>query len=85
MREQLIEFEDDGVTITLEWDELNPLYSVFVTIAPETQVNISNSTAQLIVAYNVMHNVSVMNSHLCEQNRVTIFSKEYYYPRIISK
>jgi hypothetical protein len=81
VRDRLIEFETDGVTVTLEWDKLNPLYSVNVTVTPETQVNISGSTAQLTVAYNVMYNVSIMISYLCGQNNVTVFSKEYYHPR----
>ena len=71
---------DDGVTIILDWDEVDPLYSVNVTVTPETQVNIFNSTARLIVAYNVMYNVSVMVSHLCDQSSITIFSEVYYYP-----
>ena len=79
MREQLVEFETDHITITLEWNELNPLFSVNITVIPETQVNISGSTAQLTVNYNVMYNVSVMISHFCEQN-MTVFDEEYYYP-----
>ena len=84
VREQLTEFENDGVTVILEWDKLNPMYSVNVTIIPETQlVNISRSTVQLTVAYNVMYNVSVIISrHPCGQNGVTIFSEVFYYPRI---
>ena len=78
VRERHIEFETDGVTITLEWVEL---YSVNVTVVPATQVNISRSTAQLTVTYDVMYNVSIMISHLCGQNNVTVLSKEYYYPR----
>ena len=81
MRERFVEFETDGVTITLEWDELNPLYSVNVTVIPIIRVNISGSTAQLTVNYNVMYNVSVMISHLCGQNNVMVLSKKYYYPR----
>ena len=81
VRERRIEFEDIGVTMTLEWDELNPLYSVNVTVIPETQVNISRSTAQLTVTYNVMYNVSIIISHLCGQNNVMVSSEEYYYPR----
>ena len=80
MREQLIEFENDGVTAILEWDELNPIYSVNVTVIPETQVNVTRSTASLTVTYNVMYNVSVIISHLCDQNGVIIFSEVYYYP-----
>ena len=80
MREQLIEFENDGVTAILEWDELNPIYSVNVTVIPETQVNVTRSTASLTVTYNVMYNVSVIISHLCDQNGVIIFSEVYHYP-----
>ena len=80
VQEQAAEFEDDGVTITLEWDEVtHPLYSVIVTVIPEAQMNASSSTAHLIFAYNVMYNVSIMISHLCVQNNVTIFSEVYYY------
>ena len=81
MREQLVEFETGHVTITLEWNELNPLLSVNVTVIPEIQVNISGGTAQLTVNYNVMYNVSIVISHFCEQN-MTVFSEVYYYPHI---
>ena len=56
----------------MEWNEVDPLYSVNVIVTPETQVNISNSTARLIVAYNVMYNVSVMVSHLCDQSSMNL-------------
>ena len=84
--EQLTELEHDGVTITLVWDELNPLYThytVVITITPEThaQLNVSRSSAQLIMTYNMMYNVSVMVSHPCEQSDVTVFTRVYYYPR----
>jgi hypothetical protein len=79
VREQAVEFETYGVTIILEWDELSALYSVNVSVIPETQVNISSSTARLTIAYNVTYNVSVMVSHLCEQNSVAVFSEVYYY------
>ena len=85
MRERHIEFETDGVMITLEWDELNPLYSVNVTVVPETRVNISGNTAQLTVTYDVMYNVSIMISHLCGQDNVTVSSKEYYYPHATTR
>ena len=81
MREQLIEFENDGVTAILEWDELNPIYSVNVTVIPETQVNVTRSKDSLTATYNVMNNVSVIISHFCDQNGVIIFSEVYYYPR----
>ena len=65
----------------LEWDELNPLYSVIITITPETQVDInSRSTARLTVAYNILYNISVIVSHPCGQSSVTVFSEVYYYP-----
>ena len=80
VRERLVEFGIEVVSITLEWDELNPLYSVNITVMPETQVNISSNTAHLTVAYNMMYNVSVMVSHPCGQTNVIIFSEEYYYP-----
>ena len=44
-------------------------------------MNIFNNTATLIVTYNVMYNVSVEISHLCDQSNITIFSNLYYYPR----
>ena len=44
-------------------------------------MNISNSTATLILTYNVMYNVSVVISHFCDQSSITVFSKLYYYPR----
>ena len=60
MREKEIELESDGVTITLEWDELNPLYTVHVTVTPEVQVNISYSSARLTVAYNRTYYVTTL-------------------------
>ena len=75
------EFEDDGVQVILEWDELSPLYSASIIITPETQVNISSSAARLIVAYNTTYNVTVVVSHLCDQSSETIFSEVYYYAR----
>jgi DNA integrity scanning protein DisA with diadenylate cyclase activity len=79
VREQAAEFEKEDVTVTLEWDELNPLYSVNVSVTPEAQVNIFSSTARLRMAYNVTYNVNVMVSHLCEQNSVTVFTEVYIY------
>ena len=79
VREQPAEFEKEDVTVILEWDDLNPLHSVNISVTPETQVNISSSTARLIMAYNVTYNVSVMVSHLCEQSSETVFTEAYYY------
>ena len=79
VREQPAEFEKEHVTVVLEWGELNPLHSINVSVTPKTQVNISSSTARLIMAYNVTYNVSVMVSHLCEQNSITTFTEAYYY------
>jgi hypothetical protein len=79
VREQAAEFEMEDVTVILEWDELNPLHSVNVSVTPEAQVNISSSTARLTMAYNVMYNISVMVSHLCRQNSVTVFAEVYHY------
>ena len=61
------------VSVILEWDELNPLYSVNVTVTSETQVNISDSTARLTVAYNcdVQYQCHIV-SHPCGQGSVTI-------------
>ena len=81
MREQAAEFEKEDVTVILEWDELNPLHSVNVSITPKTQVNISSSTARLTMAYSVTYNVSVVVLHLCNQRSETIFSEVYFYPR----
>ena len=75
------EFEDDGVPVILEWDELNPLYSLSVIVIPEIQVNISGSATRLVMVYNVIYNVTVVVSHLCDQSSETIFSEVYYYPR----
>ena len=82
MQERLTELGKEVVTVTLEWDELNPraLYSINITVMPETQVNISSNMAHLTMAYNMIYNVSVMISHPCGQNNVIIFSEEYYYP-----
>jgi hypothetical protein len=79
VREQAIHFEIDDITVILEWDELNPLHSVNVSVTPEAQVNISSSTARLTMAYNVTYNVSVVISYLCGQNSVTVFTELYYY------
>lgn len=81
VREQPVGFENSDVTVILEWDKLSPLYSVNVTVIPEVQVNNTGSTVQLTVAYNVMYNVSIIISHPCDQNNITIFSEVYYYPR----
>ena len=81
MTEHPIEVEDDGVTVVLEWDEVNLPYSVNITVVPETQANISSSTAQLTVVYNMMFTVSVLVSHPCRQNSVIVFTKVYYYSR----
>ena len=80
VREQAAEFEKEDVTVILEWDELNSLHSVKVSVTPETQVNISSSTARLTMAYSIMYNVSVVVSHPCEQNSATVFTEMYYYP-----
>ena len=79
VREQVAEFGKENVTVILEWDELNSLHFINISVIPETQVNISSSTARLKMPYNVTYNVSVMVSHLCEQNNVTIFTEAYYY------
>jgi hypothetical protein len=84
VREQAVLFDKEDVTVTLEWNELNPLHSVNVSVTPEAQVDISSSTARLTVAYNVTYNVSVMVSHLCEQSSVTVFTEVYYYPHSTS-
>ena len=81
MTEHPIEVEDDGVTVVLEWNEVNLPYSVNITVVPETQANISGSTARLTVAYNMMFTVSVLVSHPCRQSGVIVFAKMYYYPR----
>ena len=83
VREQPADFENDGVTVILEWDERNPLYSVNVTVSviPELQVNISGSTAQLRVTYNTVYNVSVIISPPCGRSSVAVFNQVYYYPR----
>ena len=80
MKEKRIDLESDGVLVKLEWDELNPLYSVDVTVIPKVQVNISNGSARLMVAYNMMYNVTIGVSQPCQQNSVIIFTKVYYYP-----
>ena len=84
MREQAAEFEKENITVILEWDKLNYLHSVNVSVTPETQVNISSSTARLTMAYNVTYNVSVVVSHLCNRSSETIFSEVYFYPRSTS-
>ena len=81
VREQFITVDEDDVTVILEWDGVNPQYSVNIIVIPKVRVNISRSSAQLKVTYNVPYDVSVMTSHPCGQNSVIIFSKAYYYPR----
>jgi hypothetical protein len=80
VREQAPVFDKDDVTIILELDELNPLHSVNISVTPEAQVDISNRTARLTIAYNIIYNVNIMVIHPCEQSSVTIFTKMYYYP-----
>ena len=82
MREQVVESKD--VTVILEWDELNPLYSINISVTPEIRVNISSSTARLTMTYNVTYNVSVVVSYLCDQSNETIFSEMYFYPHSTS-
>ena len=60
---------------------MNPLYSVDVTVTPEVQVDISNSSARLTVACNTMYNVTIGVSQPCQQNDVIIFTEVYYYTR----
>ena len=84
MREQAAEFEKEDVTVILEWDELNSLHSVNISVTPETRVNISSSTARLAMAYSVIYNVSVVVSYRCDQSSETIFSQVYFYLRSTS-
>ena len=84
VREQAAEFEKEDVTVILEWGELNPLHSINISVTPETRVNISSSTARLVMAYSVTYNVSVVVSYLCNQSSETIFSEVYFYPRSTS-
>jgi hypothetical protein len=64
--------------------QLDDSVTISSIVTPEAQVNISSSTARLIMAYNVMYNVSVMVTNLCGQNSVTVFTEVYHYPHSTS-
>ena len=73
--------ENDGVTITLEWAQINPTYSYQVTVVPNLPLNFSTSThvrIRVTVPYNSQHNVSIIASS-CGKHNATVFFKEVFY------
>ena len=72
-------FENDGVSITLEWLQTDSTYSYHVAVVPNLPLNFSTSTSvQIKVPYNSPHNVSIVVSS-CGQHNTTVFFKEVFY------
>ena len=71
------EFEQDGVTVTLEWTEENSLYSYDVIVSPELDVMVINYfgrfSVRLKVPYNRLYNVSVAAMPPCQRNNMATF------------
>ena len=71
--------KNDGVTITLEWEQINPTYSYHVAVVPNLPLNFSTSThVRVRVPYNTLHNVSIIVSS-CGKYNATVFFKELSY------
>ena len=75
-------FENDGVSITLEWtqaDLTDLTYSYHVVVVPSLPLNSYTSTSiQIKFPYNSPHNVSIVVSS-CGQYNTAIFFKEVLY------
>ena len=68
--------EVNYVTMTLQWSILNGV-SYVINIYPQVAVNYTGrNTAQLIVFYNIIYNISIMAS-LCGTNRTTFSVVKY--------
>ena len=74
-------FNRDDVKVSLEWIPENPLYSYHVHITPQPlflTVNLSRSSVQLKVLYNVLYNLSVVKMSPCGQTRAGSIIELYY-------
>ena len=73
------QFQNDGATLTLEWNKTDPTYSYQVTVIPNLPLNSSISTrVHIKVPYNSPHNVSIVVSS-CGKHNTTFFFKEVHY------
>ena len=71
--------ENGGVSITLEWAQIDSTYSYQVAVVPNLPLDFSTSThVRIRVPYNSQHNVSIIVSS-CGQHNATIFFKEVFY------
>ena len=75
----------DGVTVTLEWTQGNPLYTYHVNTVPQTIPILfsGNANVTLRVSYNTLYNVSVLAEHLCGDSNITIFTQLFYYGKCL--
>lgn len=76
------QFEREGVMITIEWTQQSSLVSFLVSVHPEVaiQLNISNSvtaSAQLVIPYNTVQNVSISAAVLCGLSSMTTIMLNY--------
>ena len=74
--------KDDGVTVTLEWTQGNPLYTYHIDTVPQIPLMFSgNANVTLKISYNILYNVSILAEHLCGDSNATIFTQLFYYGR----
>ena len=78
------QFERKGAIVTLEWTRESSLVSFNVSVHPEvaTQLNVSDyssstATAQLVIPYNIVHNVSISATILCGLSSTTTILLNY--------
>ena len=75
-------YKGDGVIVTLEWTQGNPLYTYYIDTVPQIISLFSgNASATLLMSYNTLYNVSVLAEHLCGDSNETIFTQLFYYGR----
>lgn len=73
------QYEGNGVIVTLEWTQENPLYSYNVSVIPPAEITFTGKArAQMKVSYNTSYNVSVMASSPCGRSDATNFTELYY-------
>ena len=75
------QYEGDGVIVTLEWTQENPLYTYNVSVIP-VPIEITftgKARAQMKISYNTSYNVTVVASSPCGQGDATNFTELYYY------
>ena len=76
------EFDNDIVTVSLEWAEESSLYTYHVNITPYLPHNFSGSTKiHLKVPYNIAYNVSVITTPPNPCARKDVF--EVYYSELL--